>query len=421
MLILYLFFGIVLLGCLLYAATQLYRLRRCNATEDIVLLEILRNVSAYILLIDKDLNVVRTNYYQISGRKEQIKNPKVGNLLMCRNGEDAGLCGTHDLCAICPVRVAILKSFHTHKSFSDLEAEMTLYLEPQHTSEKSCSFSISGRYLKIGGKFRLLLTVHDISAQKRIRQELEEARQRAEESDRMKSQFLANTSHELRTPLNAIVGFSELLASSETTPEERAAYMQIIRDNNKMLIQLVNDTLDLSKIEAGTLEYQIADTELNSTMHELYEVFRQRIAIGTPVELIFERKYDSCTIRTDHHRLTQVLSNLLSNAIKFTKSGSIRFGYEKQANGVLFYTIDTGLGMSEEQQASIFKRFSKLDTFKQGVGIGLAISKSIVETLGGYIGVESQPNKGSRFWFILPYTYAEEVTKRGADPILKHD
>ena len=221
------------------------------------------------------------------------------------------------------------------------------------------------------------------------------------ENDKMKNDFISSISHELRTPLNAIIGFSELLMD-DPAPTEKQEYMRIIRSNGEVLIQQLCDILDLSKIEAGTLGYEYTDVELNAVMEELEGGFRMRQPENSPVRITFHRKYPVRYIRTDRKRLIQVIANLLSNAVKFTSEGSVDFGFEIRGGELYVYVADTGAGIPEEHRGQLFQRFVKAGSFRQGIGIGLAISKSIVETMGGRIGVESRPGKGSTFWFTLP-------------------
>lgn len=241
---------------------------------------------------------------------------------------------------------------------------------------------------------RLKLTLEEREGQ------LVVAREKAEESDMLKSAFLANMSHEIRTPLNAIVGFSSILAETDEEQEKRE-YISIIENNNALLLQLIGDILDLSKIEAGTLEFNISDFELNELMHEKENIIRMKTAEG--VELIFEPGLDACLFHSDRNRLSQLLINLLTNAAKFTAKGSIRFGYRTEGSRLRFYVSDTGCGIPPEGQRRIFDRFVKLNSFKQGTGLGLPICKSIVEHLGGEIGVKSEEGRGTTFWFTLPY------------------
>ena len=241
---------------------------------------------------------------------------------------------------------------------------------------------------------RLKLTLEEREGQ------LVVAREKAEESDMLKSAFLANMSHEIRTPLNAIVGFSSILAETDEEQEKRE-YISIIENNNALLLQLIGDILDLSKIEAGTLDFIHTDFDLNELMREKENVIRMKVREG--VELLFEQKYEQCSVCTDRNRLSQVIINLLTNAAKFTANGSIRFGYRTEGSRLRFYLSDTGCGIPPEGQRRIFDRFVKLNSFKQGTGLGLPICKSIVEHLGGEIGVKSEEGRGTTFWFTLPY------------------
>lgn len=275
--------GVLAAFCVLLAVRICYQ-RRYIRTSDRINDCIFRNVAAYLLLIDPDFNVLQTNYRSATGTAPKAVPPKVGNLLRCRNGEDAGVCGTHELCADCPVRAAITGVFRTKKGFSGLEVPMVLYTSDDHTETVDCDVSVAGNFLTVAGQPRVVLTVSDISAQKRTQRELEKARVRAEESDRMKSRFLANMSHELRTPLNAIIGFSELLMD-DPAPTEKQEYMRIIRSNGEVLMQQLSDILDLSKIEAGTLGYEYTDVELNAVMEELEGGFRMQQPKNSPVRI----------------------------------------------------------------------------------------------------------------------------------------
>ena len=231
-----------------------------------------------------------------------------------------------------------------------------------------------------------------------VRQEIRE-REKAEEANRLKSAFLANMSHEIRTPLNAIVGFSTLLANEENL-EERQEFIKIIENNNELLLQLINDILDLSKIEAGTLEFIYSDVDVNSLLTEIEQ--SNRIRNRHPeIQIFFEERLPQCIIHTERNRLTQVINNLLTNSMKFTTRGSIRFGYRQEGNRLRFYVKDTGCGIPADKIDSVFGRFVKLNNFQQGTGLGLSICKTIVEKLGGEMGVESEEGVGTLFWFTI--------------------
>ena len=237
-------------------------------------------------------------------------------------------------------------------------------------------------------------------------------RERAEELDRLKSAFLANMSHEIRTPLNAIVGFSQLLAETDD-PEERYEFVEIIDSNNRMLLQLISDILDLAKIESGTMDFKFADMSVKEVINEIVTSFR--IKMPDNVALIAPKDSPECQIYSDRMRLTQVISNFLNNAIKYTSEGCITLAYEIIGDEIKFSVTDTGDGMSQEIQAHIFDRFYKGNTFKQGTGLGLSICETIVNRLGGRIGVNSELGKGSTFWFTHPYSFSPNA-KSPASP-----
>ena len=248
-----------------------------------------------------------------------------------------------------------------------------------------------------------------ITERKKMEMELINAKDRAEESNRLKSAFLANMSHEIRTPLNAIVGFSGILASTEEE-EEKQEYVSIIENNNTLLLQLISDILDLSKIEAGTLDLHYSNVEINDLMRDLENSCQLKLK-SDAVKLEFVAPAEPCFAHIEKNRLSQLIINLVTNAIKFTVQGSIRFGYERQNDELYFYVTDTGCGIPQDKQESVFGRFIKLNSFAQGTGLGLSICQTLVDHMGGKIGVESEEGNGSTFWFTLPYKQAETVEK----------
>ena len=249
-------------------------------------------------------------------------------------------------------------------------------------------------------KIEMVCVNFDVTELKQTEKSLIEAKNKAEVSDRLKSAFLANMSHEIRTPLNAIVGFSNLLAETDDIAERRE-YMQVVEENNDLLLKLISDILDLSKIEAGTFEFNYGMLDVNRMCEEAVRSLRLKVQ-DKPVELLFGDHEEQCRIVGDKNRLLQVITNFINNAVKFTEQGSITLGYRREAGDLLFYVEDTGKGISEEHLRTVFDRFVKLNSFAQGTGLGLSISKSIVEQMGGHIGVESEEGRGSRFWFTIP-------------------
>jgi len=253
------------------------------------------------------------------------------------------------------------------------------------------------------GNIVLLGVNVDINEQKKTEEALREAKEKAESSDKLKSAFVANMSHEIRTPLNAITGFAEVLGSANTE-EEKAQYQEIIKMNADLLMQLVNDILDMSKIEAGTLEFVQTTVDINLLLSDLQQLFQMRVnEAGENIQIIAEPSRSSCMIQTDRNRVAQVLSNFAGNAIKFTHEGSIRIGYEARDTELYFYVKDTGAGIPAEKLPDVFERFVKLNKDKKGAGLGLSISQTIVAKLGGQIGADSVEGEGSTFWFTIPY------------------
>ncbi len=259
-------------------------------------------------------------------------------------------------------------------------------------------------------KIEMVCVNYDITELKETEKNLIEAKNKAEVSDRLKSAFLANMSHEIRTPLNAIVGFSNLIAETED-PDERREYVAIVQENNELLLKLISDILDLSKIEAGTLEFNDVEFDVNQMCQEIVRSLSLKV-LDKPVELRFGDHLPECRLVGDKTRITQVFNN----ALKFTREGSVTLGYRCDDGMMLtFYVEDTGTGIPEQEQESVFERFVKLNSFVQGTGLGLAISKSIVEQMGGRIGLNSEPGKGSCFWFTHPYIRTRSVSAVASD------
>ncbi len=226
----------------------------------------------------------------------------------------------------------------------------------------------------------------------------------AEESNQLKSAFIANMTHEIRTPLNAIVGFTTMLAEAadSLTLEERTSFLKEINDNKDALLQLVNDLIDFSKIEAGTMEYNDTEVDVNALVNEVCMLENNR-PHPSGIQVQFEEKLSQCRFMIDRIRFVQIISNLLRNALKFTEQGSVKIGYRRLPNDKFyFYVADTGCGIDEDSRKAIFERFVKMNYNIRGTGLGLSITKSIIEHYGGGIGVESKKGEGATFYFTLP-------------------
>lgn len=406
---------ILLIICAILLLSYLWERRKCLRMQKRLFREsrklehtnhiasaILKNVHAYILLIDNDFKVLKTNYYQLTGTQKGLEEKRVGDLLQCRNALSAeGGCGTHAYCGSCPIRCAIRQAFEQRRGFTDLEATLNVLTSEKKSVE--CDAVISGSYFLLNEEENMVLTVHDITQLKETEKQLTLAKEKAENADLSKSAFLANMSHEIRTPLNAITGFAEVLASANTE-EEKAQYQEIIKMNADLLLQLVNDILDMSKIEAGTLEFVYTKVDINLLLSDLRQLFQMRVNdAGKNIRIIAEPSLPSCSIETDRNRVAQVLSYFTTNAIKFTQEGTISIGYEARDTELYFYVTDSGAGIPADKLPEVFGRFVKLNKDKKGTGLGLSISKTIVNKLEGQIGADSVEGKGSTFWFTIPY------------------
>ena len=406
---------ILLIICAILLLSYLWERRKCLRMQKRLFREsrklehtnhiasaILKNVHAYILLIDNDFKVLKTNYYQLTGTQKGLEEKRVGDLLQCRNALSAeGGCGTHAYCGSCPIRCAIRQAFEQRRGFTDLNATLNVLTSEKKSVE--CDAVISGSYFLLNEEENMVLTVHDITQLKETEKQLTLAKEKAENADLSKSAFLANMSHEIRTPLNAITGFAEILASANTE-EEKAQYQEIIKMNADLLLQLVNDILDMSKIEAGTLEFVYTKVDINLLLSDLRQLFQMKVNdAGGNIQIIAEPSLPSCSIETDRNRVAQVLSNFTTNAIKFTQEGTISIGYEARDTELYFYVTDSGAGIPADKLPEVFGRFVKLNKDKKGTGLGLSISKTIVNKLEGQIGADSVEGKGSTFWFTIPY------------------
>jgi signal transduction histidine kinase/DNA-binding response OmpR family regulator/PAS domain-containing protein len=268
----------------------------------------------------------------------------------------------------------------------------------------------------------------NIGNRKELEKNLVHAKEKAEESDRLKSAFLANMSHEIRTPMNGILGFAQILKEPDLTGAEQQQYIEIIEKSGARMLNIINDIIHISKIEAGLMEFDIVETNINEQIEYIFTFFKPE-AEAKGIKLYYTNPLPSreAIIKTDREKVYAILTNLVKNAIKYSHEGSIEFGYKNKGEVFEFYVKDTGIGIPKDRQEAIFERFIQADIFdkmaKQGAGLGLSISKAYVEMLGGKIWVESQEGKGSTFYFTLPYNAepVKEIIDRKLEPSKKND
>ncbi|WP_293716917.1 ATP-binding protein [uncultured Parabacteroides sp.] len=296
--------------------------------------------------------------------------------------------GRKDPCPRCALSEAMTKKEPVRHEFSEGDTTVEISAIPIFDDTETNV---------LGG----LMKIEDISDKKRIEHLMYEVK-KADEANRLKSAFLANMSHEIRTPLNAIVGFSSLLTETDD-PSEKEEFIHIISMNNDLLLQLINDIIDMAKIESGSLDFTYDQVDINELMEDICHQIKLKNT-SDAILISFDQKLPQCVINTDRSRLMQVIINFLTNALKFTEKGSILFGYtmDESAAEIRFYVKDTGIGIPEDKKDQIFDRFVKLNTFAQGTGLGLPICAMIAEKFGGSIGVESCVGEGSLFWLKIP-------------------
>ena len=275
-------------------------------------------------------------------------------------------------------------------------------------------------FLEDGTADGIVIRVDDVTEREEMIKELQIAKMHAEQSDKLKSAFLANMSHEIRTPLNAIVGFSGLMMYA--SDEEKEDYMQIINNNNEMLLKLISDILDLSKLEAGSVELNYEEFDLTDYFNSMFVSMKQR-ATNPKIQIVAVNPYQHCLVTLDRNRVAQIITNYVTNAIKYTTEGTIEMGYEYREEGIYFYVKDSGIGIPDEKKNKVFHRFEKLDEFAQGTGLGLSICKAIAEAMGGNVGFESEYGKGSLFWALLPceVEIPSEITLQRAERVASSD
>lgn len=364
-----------------------------------------------VVILDVKDKVIRCNreFTKIFGyTNDEAVGRQINDLIVPRDLADEGLSLTH---LVAKGNQIMRETIRMRKNGSTVH--VSILGKPIHF--EGGQIAVYGIYRDISDRKlveeELVRKNYEIEAQNEeyrvLNEELQLAKDKAEESDRLKSAFLANMSHEVRTPMNGIIGFTQLLANSPVQQPEFNQYLGVIESCGNQLLTIINDLIDISKIEANQLTISESEVNINQVMQKQYLLFLQK-ANGLGVELTFQTSLpdDSCTILTDGARLQQVLSNLIGNALKFTTKGSITFGYTVKSNKIEFFVSDTGIGIPKAQQGYVFERFRQVENpltaIVGGTGLGLAISKALVNLMGGEISVESEPNVGSNFYFTIP-------------------
>ncbi len=390
---------------------------------------IFNNAPAIMMLLNQETEVLRMNRFGLEsiGRLEpEVVGLRGGDVLCCINAQESG-CGFSDSCSNCKLRKTVERTFRTGHGFFKVEAEV---VRLDGDWKKRHTVLVSTAIVSFQPQMKVLVTIDDITKRKELEYELIKAKEKAEENDKLKSAFLANISHEIRTPMNGIIGFSEMIAKPNISDEKRKHYSKVIIEGCQQLLGIINDVLDISKIETGQVTLKRERVCVNEILLETLTFFKPS-ANRNNLTLYLKKSLPDrlSTITADGTKLRQILTNLVGNALKFTREGYIEFGYSLNVNILDFYVKDTGIGIDPSLQQAIFERFRQAETSNSrrygGTGLGLAISKALVNLMGGDIWVESELGKGSVFHFTLPYAPVDAESQKdvrvlgdGANPIL---
>ncbi len=369
---------------------------------------LLNSAPVSIILLSNELKIVSINneglgYFNV--KLDEVFDNKICDFLECEDSIfDSGILGMKR-CKDCLIGKTILSTLETGKKH--LKVETFFLNRNKDNKKKKHTVLISTSFIKENKSPNVLLIIDDITKQKNIERELIASKNKAEESDKLKSSFLANMSHEIRTPLNGIVGFSDLIGQVELPKSAHAKYAEIISDSSDQLLHQIDSIIDISKIESGQLKMKPDKVSINNIIDSVLSSYKEKLNSAN-IELNYQKSLpdENCIIDTDGLRLEQILDNLLSNAIKFTPNGKVELGYNYTDKHIEFFVKDNGVGIPKHMHKIIFQRFRQVrdetSDIYRGVGLGLAIARGLVDMLGGKIWLESESNIGSAFYFTIP-------------------
>ncbi len=401
-----------LLGFVFYATMCRFKVKRLSSEANkeeirlkhqLINLTDLKNIDAYIMIIDENFIITNTNYYIKTNTEAPESNVRVGELIRCKNGIDAGACGGHENCSFCLIRNHIKEAFQSQKEFKDIETAMTFYQTGPSIEAIDVFVSVSGAPIKLQEKQYILLTVKDITNLKKKQEELRQAKREAESATRIKSAFIANLNHEIRTPLNIISGFANLLGNTGDT-NERHEYIQLINENTEKLTNLIDDILELSELESNNIDATYNETDLNQVLHKIFGTYNTDTLQNKQLTLSLDLPYPVCYIHAVDKWLTQVFEKTVPLMIRYTKEkNQMTIGYKVRENDIYCYLFSTDANMVPlGSEAYIFEWFHKSFTDNQNTGILLAISRKIIGLMGGEIALFTEKDKGTTLWFTLP-------------------
>lgn len=364
------------------------------------------NAPVIMILLNEKTEVLKMNKFgmEATGRNmESLTGLRSGDVMKCINSyKDSRGCGYSSSCKACVLRNTVEETFRTDTEYYKIEAQLTAF---DSNSPRLHTILISTSVISNLPQKQVLITIDDITSGKELERELIKARDKAEESDKLKSAFLANISHEIRTPMNGIMGFSEMLTKPGLSDEKRSQFSSLVHDGCRQLLSIITDVIEISMLDSDQINIVKSEFRIDEFMQDLFLLFRS--SAGTKgLNLSFRKGNKISYIITDREKLKHIFSNLLSNAVKFTKQGNIEYGYTVKSNCIEFFVSDTGIGIEKELHDAIFERFRQAETSDtrsyRGTGLGLSIAKGLVALLGGRIWLESEQGKGTTFYFTIP-------------------